>query len=97
MGVSGLSALINLVRRLAKGNLPAQTLPLLSATTLLPIQRRPDKIRPIAIGTAPRQLVTKVPLGPAVTDTQGFLAPDQLPSSMTPGCTLSGMAAILST
>ena len=37
-GVTGLSALTNLVSRLARGSLPACTIPLASTATLLPLQ-----------------------------------------------------------
>lgn len=84
-GVTGLSALANLVRRLAKGSLPEQTLPLFSAATLLPIQPKPGKIRPIAIGNSLRRLVTRVLLDPALVDTREFFAPEQLANGVCAG------------
>ena len=85
-GVTGLSALTRLVARLASGNIPDQSLPLLAAATLLPICPKPNKIRPIAIGQALRRLVTKAPLPKALGETRSFLAPQQLangiPSAM---------------
>lgn len=84
-GVTGLGALTNLVRRLAKGNLPHKTLPLFAAATLLPIKPRPHKIRPIAIGQALRRLTTKVLLGPALADTRDYFAPCQLANGVSAG------------
>ena len=85
-GVTGLSALTRLVARLASGNIPDQSLPLLAAAILLPICPKPNKIRPIAIGQALRRLVTKALLPKALGDTRSFLAPQQLanviPSAM---------------
>ena len=54
-GVKGLSALTNLVNRLARGSLPLRTTPLASAATLVPLHPRPGKIRPIAIGQSLRK------------------------------------------
>ena len=86
-GVTGLSVLTRLVGRLARGQIPNQSFPLLSGATLLPIQPRPDKIiSPIAIGQVLRRLVTKVLLPATIADTKGYLEPEQLangiPSAM---------------
>ena len=85
-GVTGLSALTRLVARVASGNIPEQSLPLLAASTLLPICPKPNKIRAIAIGQALRRMVTKALLPQALADTRSFLAPQQLangiPSAM---------------
>lgn len=76
-GVTGLSALTDLVQRLARGALPQQTIALINPATLIPIQPRPDKIRPIAIGTVLRRLVTKILLPQAISDSRSYLAPFQ--------------------
>ena len=76
-GVTGLSALTNLVRILASGNLPHQTIPLLSAATLLPLNSRPGKIRRIAIGQVLRRVVMKTLLPAAIEDTREYLHPIQ--------------------
>lgn len=77
VGVAGLSTLTRLVRRLARGGLLRQTIPLVAVATLLPIQKKPDKIRPIAIDQSLRRLVTKVLLPAAIADTRGYLQPEQ--------------------
>ena len=77
-GVSGLSALTLLIQRLADGNVPPESLPLIASATLVPVRVRSDKIRPIAIGTSLRRLVTKVLLPPAIADTSDYLAPLQV-------------------
>lgn len=84
-GVKSLSVLTNLVHRLSRGNLPAPMLPLFTAAVLLPIQPKPDKIRPIAIGQALRWLVTKVLLGPNLTENREYLASEQLSNGMRAG------------
>ena len=89
-GVTGLSALTHLVRRLARGDVPDQTAPLFAASTLIPLQPRPDKIRPIAVGQALRRLVTKVLLPPAIEDTRDWLLPEQVANAVP-----SGMDAIV--
>ena len=78
-GVTGLSALTNLVRILASGNLPPpQTFPLLSAATLLPLNPRPGKkIRPIAIGQVLRRVVMKTLLPAVIEDTREYVHPIQ--------------------
>lgn len=48
--------------------IPAETLPLLAAATLLPIRPRPNKIRQIAIGQTIRRLVAIVVLPKAISD-----------------------------
>lgn len=78
-------ALTNHVRRLARGELPNETLPLLTAATLLPIQPQPGKTRPIAIAQALRRLATKTLLGPALADTRDYLAPCQLANDIAAG------------
>lgn len=89
-GVTGLSALTRLVRRLARGDIPDSTAPLLAASTLIPLQPRPGKLRPIAVGQALRRLVTKVLLPAAIDDTRDRLAPEQLANGVP-----SGMDAIV--
>ena len=62
------------------------TVPLLAASSLIPLQPRPDKTRPIAVGQVLRRLVTKVLLPAATDDTRDRLSPEQvanvLPSGM---------------
>lgn len=84
-GVTGISALTNLVSRLARGSLPPCTIPLVSAATLLPLQPRPAKIRPIAIGQSIRRLVTKVLLPAAIEDCRDHFAPEQLANGVPNG------------
>ena len=87
--VTGLSALTRLVRRLAQGDVRDQTAPLLAASTLIPLQPRPDKKMPIAVGQALLRLVTKVLLPPAIEDTRDRPLPEQLSIAVP-----SGMDAI---
>ena len=85
-GVKGLSVLTRLFARLARGDISEPSLPLLAAATFLPLQPLPNKIRPIAIGQAPRRLVKKVLLPAAISDSRNYLMPEQLakgiPSTM---------------
>ena len=89
-GVTGLSALTRLVQRLVSGDLPDRTVPLLAASTLIPLQPHPDKIRPIAVRQALRRLVTNVLLPAVIDDTRDRLSPGQL-ANVVP----SGMDAIV--
>ena len=84
-GITGLSVLTRLVKRLARGDVPDCTASLLAASTLIPLQPRPDKIRPIAVGTALRRLVTKTLLHAAIDDTRDILAPEQLANGVPSG------------
>lgn len=77
-GVTGLSFLTYLVQRIAYGDLPTPTVRLLAAAALIPIQQRPDKIRPIAVGQTLGQLVTKVLLTLAMADSAEYLQPEQV-------------------
>ena len=77
-GVTGLSTLTNLIRRLIRGSLPDHTIPLIAAAWLIPTQPRPGKIRPIAVGQALRRLATKVLLHAAIPDTRDDLASKQV-------------------
>ena len=81
-GLTGFGTLTRLVRRLARGDIPGATIPLISAATLLPIKPRPCKIRPIAIGQCLRRLVMKVLLAAAIADTRDYLPPGQLSNSV---------------
>ena len=89
-GITGLSVLTRLVQRLASGNIPDTTAPLLAASTLIPLQPRLGKIRPIAVGQALRRLVTKVLLPMAIDDTRDHLSSQQLANGVP-----SGMDAII--
>lgn len=73
--VTGLSALTNLVNRLARVSFPLRTIPLTSAATLLPLYPRPEEISPMAIGRSLRRLVTIVLLQAAIEDKREHLAP----------------------
>ena len=84
-GVTGLSALINLVCRLARGSLPPCTIPLASAAKLLPLQPRPGKIRLIAIGQALRRPFTKVLRPAAIDDCRDHLVPEQMTNGIPNG------------
>ena len=74
-GITGLSILTRLVQRLARGDVPDCTAPLLAASNLIPLQERLGKIRPIAVTQALRRLVTKVLLPAVIEDTRDRLAP----------------------
>ena len=89
-GITGLLVLTRFVRNLARADLPDRTSPLLAASTIIPFQPRPGKIRPIAAGQALRRLVTKTVLPAAIQDTRDRLAPEQLANII-----LSGMDAIV--
>ena len=84
-GITGLSVLTRLFKRLAREDVPDCTASLLAASTLIPLQPRPDKVRPIAVGTALRLLVTKTLLHAAIDDTRDLLAPEQLPNGVPSG------------
>ena len=84
-GVTGLSALTHLVQRLARGDVPDQTAPLLAASTLILLQPRADKMRPITVGQALRRLVTKVLLPPAIEYTRDWLLSEQLANAVPAG------------
>eukprot|EP00177_Eucheuma_denticulatum_P002066 GFKZ01003695.1.p1 GENE.GFKZ01003695.1~~GFKZ01003695.1.p1 ORF type:complete len:345 (+),score=3.40 GFKZ01003695.1:241-1275(+) len=84
-GITCISVLAAVLTRLARWDLPEDTIPLLSSVTLLPIQPRPCKIRPIAIGTALRGLVTKVLLPQVIADTREYLTPLQVASGFPRG------------
>ena len=58
---------------------------LLANSTLIPLQPCPDQIRPIAVGTALRRLVTKTLLRAAIDDTRDLLAPEQLANGVPSG------------
>ena len=89
-GITGLSVLTRLVRRLTRADLPDHTAPLLATSTIILLQSRPGKIRPIALGQALRCLVTKTLLPAAIQDTRDCLAPEQLANGVP-----SGMYAIV--
>lgn len=74
-GVTRLSVLTHLVQRLTSGDIPKITMPLLAASTPIPIQPRPGKFRPIAIGQALRRLLTKVLLPASNEDTRDRFLP----------------------
>lgn len=84
-GVSGLSADTCLVRRLAQGDLPEQTVPLLAASTNSLLQPFADKIWPIAVRRALRPLVTKVLFPTTIEDTRDRLLPEQLTNAIPSG------------
>ncbi len=65
--------------------MPERTIPLLASATLLPIQPRPDKIRPIAISTAIRRLVTKALLPQALECSREYLALLQIANGVSCG------------
>lgn len=77
-GLTGVSVLTAVVKRSAQGDHPYEIQPLFSSTTLVPIHLRPDKIRPIAIGTALPRLVTNALLPQVLEDTREYLAPLQV-------------------
>lgn len=73
--VSGLSVFTHLVRNMAHENLPEETIPVLWAATLLPIQPLPGKILAIAIAQVLRMLVTKFLLHGALVAPRDYFLP----------------------
>lgn len=84
-GVTGLSSLTSLVRKLVQGDLPESILPVFTAATAIPIQAGPTKIRPIAIGQVLHGLVTKALLPQAIQESADFLRPNQLANGVHAG------------
>lgn len=76
-GITGLSVLTKLVTRIANADLPDLALPTLAAATLLPPQKKPDEIHPIAVGSVFRRIVTKTLLPAAIDESRDILAPFQ--------------------
>lgn len=87
--VTRLSVFTHLVHRLARGELPDHTCPLLYASKSISIHPRHDKSRPIAMSQAFHRLVTKALLSAAIGDNSNRLLREHLPSSVP-----SGMDAI---
>lgn len=79
-----------LVQRHARWDVPDQTAPLPAASTLIPLQPRPDKMQPTAVGQALRRLVTKVHLPSAIEDNRDRPLPEELANAVP-----SGMDAIV--
>lgn len=77
-GLIGSSALIAIVRWLAKGNLSVSMLMVLMKAALLTIESKPGIIRRIVIGQALRYLATKALLLYSIGDTTKHLAPEQM-------------------
>lgn len=67
-----------LVGWLARGIIPEVSLRFLATATLLPLQPRPDKIRPIAVGQCLRRPTIKVLLRAALSDSRNFPSPEKL-------------------
>eukprot|EP00177_Eucheuma_denticulatum_P000587 GFKZ01001059.1.p1 GENE.GFKZ01001059.1~~GFKZ01001059.1.p1 ORF type:complete len:208 (+),score=9.10 GFKZ01001059.1:387-1010(+) len=82
---TGISLLRAVVRRLANGDLPDRTIPLISSATPVSIQPRPDKICSIANGTAMWRLVEKALLSQALNDIWDYFAPLRLASGIPSG------------
>eukprot|EP00177_Eucheuma_denticulatum_P004852 GFKZ01008805.1.p3 GENE.GFKZ01008805.1~~GFKZ01008805.1.p3 ORF type:complete len:133 (-),score=1.91 GFKZ01008805.1:308-706(-) len=84
-GLTGIAVLTGVVWGVASGDLPDSKISLISSVTLLPMQSRPDKTRPIAIGTALRPLVTKVLLLQVFDDYRDYLVPTTVASGVPSG------------
>lgn len=70
---------------MARGDIPPQTLPLFASAALLPIDPKPVKTRPIAIGQALHRLVTKTLLPAAISESKDYLAPQKMANGQAAG------------
>lgn len=85
IGQSGLDLLTRVCTDLINSNVPPSMVPSLAAARLVPIDKGNQKIRPIAIGSVLRRLVTKIAIADDVPRNVPYLLHEQVCSGVRSG------------